>query len=76
MIDSRNSNVREIVSQLAIASALFSAGETRAQKLKQGRDQEFFPWWGITGNSRDSVNDECRGQEKLGGPGACSLGKF
>ena len=42
MIDSRNSNVREIVSQLAVASALFSAGETRAEKLKQGRDQEFF----------------------------------
>ena len=42
MIDSRNSNVTEIVSQLAIASALFSAGETRAAKLKQGRGQEFF----------------------------------
>ena len=42
MTDSRNSNVTEIVSQLAIASALFSAGETRAEKLKQGWGQEFF----------------------------------
>ena len=40
MIDSRISNVTEIVSQLGIASALFSAGETRAEKLKQGRGQE------------------------------------
>ena len=39
MIDSRNSNVTEIVSQLAIASALFSAGETRAGAR---RGQEFF----------------------------------
>ena len=32
MIDSKNSNVTEIVSQLGIASPLFSAGETRAAK--------------------------------------------
>ena len=32
MIDSKNSNVTEIVSQLGIASPLFSAGETRAEK--------------------------------------------
>ena len=43
MIDSRNSNVTEIVSQLGFASALFSAGETSAEKLKQGWAQEFFP---------------------------------
>ena len=36
MIDSKNSNVTEIVSQLGIASALFSAGETRAKKSRGG----------------------------------------
>ena len=35
-IDSKNSNVTEIVSQLGIASALFSAGETRAKKSRGG----------------------------------------
>ena len=36
MIDSKNSNVTEIVSQLGIASALFSAGETRVKKSRGG----------------------------------------
>ena len=35
-IDSKNSNVTEIVSQLGIASALFSAGETRVKKSRGG----------------------------------------
>ena len=47
MIDSKNSNVTEIVSQLEIASALFSAGETRAEKA--GAAPGIFPWWGTTG---------------------------
>ena len=36
MIDSKNFNVTEIVSQLGIESALFSAGETRAKKCRGG----------------------------------------
>ena len=36
MIDSKNFNVTEIVSQLGIESALFSAGETRAKKSRGG----------------------------------------
>ena len=36
MIESKNSNVTEIVSQLGIASALCSADETRAEKVGGG----------------------------------------
>ena len=73
MIDSKNSNVTEIVSQLGIASALFSAGETRAKKSRGGAgnfylvlhnwENVYLSYW------RDSANDECRRYEKLGGSG-------
>ena len=80
MIDSKNSNVTEIVSQLGIARALFSAGETRAKKSRGGAGNFYLVghnWENVyLGYWRDSTNDECRRYEKLGGPGACSPGKF
>ena len=59
-IDSKNSNVTEIVSQLGIASALFSAGETRVKKSRGGAGN-FYLVGHIWGNGylsywRDSAN--------------------
>ena len=44
----KNTDTKEIVSQLGVASTLFSPGETRAEKA--GVVPGIFPWWGITGN--------------------------
>ena len=74
MIDSKNSNVTEIVSQLGIASALFSAGETRAKKSRGvagnfylvGHNSEnvYLSYW------RDSANGgACVAGAKRGGRG-------
>ena len=74
MIDSKNSNVTEIVSQLGIASALFSAGETRAKKSRGGAvnfylvghnwENVYLSYW------RDSANSvACVAGAKRGGRG-------
>ena len=74
MIDSKNSNVTEIVSQLGIASALFSAGETRAKKSRGGAgnfylvghnwENVYLSYW------RDSANSvACVAGAKRGGGG-------
>ena len=44
----KNTDTKEIVSQLGVASTLFSPGETRAEKA--GVVPGIFPWWGVTGN--------------------------
>ena len=44
----KNTDTKEIVSPLKVASTLFSAGETRAEKAEV--EPGIFPWWCITGN--------------------------
>ena len=73
MIDSKNSNVTEIVSQLGIASALFSAGETRAKKSRGGAgnfylvghiwENGYLSYWRDSANSVACVAGAKRGRE-------------
>jgi len=74
----KNSDVTEVVSQLKIASALFSAGETRAKKA--GAALRIFPWWGITGNmcNSDMITPmmSAEGTINMGDLRACSPGNF
>ena len=71
-IDSKNSNVTEIVSQLGIASALFSAGETRVKKSRGGAGNFYLVGhiWenGYLSYWRDSANSvACVAGAKRGG---------
>ena len=73
-IDSKNSNVTEIVSQLGIASALFSAGETRVKKSRGGAGNFYLVGhiWenGYLSYWRDSANSvACVAGAKRGGGG-------
>ena len=63
-IDSKNSNVTEIVSQLGIASALFSAGETRVKKSRGGAGNLYLVghiWCSLRGRRKKGRE---RGREK------------
>ena len=57
MIDSKNFNVTEIVSQLGI-EALFSQ-QVKQEPKKAGAAPGIFTWWGITGKMCFSVIVAC-----------------